>query len=74
VNLADYAASLGATWCFPNYHYVDAELVASLHARDIRVVPYTPNQTREWEALRTAGCDGVITDLAAEAVAWRANR
>jgi glycerophosphoryl diester phosphodiesterase len=74
VNFADYAASLGATWCFPNYHYVDAEMVASLHGRDIRVVPYTPNQTREWEALRAAGCDGVITDLAAEAVAWRANR
>lgn len=74
VNVAVYAASLDATWCFPNYHYVDAEMVASLHARDIRVVPYTPNQTREWEALRAAGCDGVITDLAAEAVAWRANR
>ena len=74
VNLADYAASLGATWCFPNYHYVDAEMVASLHAHNVRVVPYTPNQTREWEALRAAGCDGMITDLAAEAVAWRANR
>jgi glycerophosphoryl diester phosphodiesterase len=71
LNIADYAASLGATWCFPNYHYVDAEMVTSLHARDIRVVPYTPNQTRDWEALRAVGCDGVITDLAAEAVVWR---
>lgn len=74
VNVADYASSLGATWCFPNYHYVDVEMVDSLHERDILVVPYTPNQTREWEALRAAGCDGLITDLAGEAVAWRANR
>ena len=74
LNLAGYAASLGATWCFPNYHYVDAEMVASLHAHNVRVVPYTPNQTREWETLRAFGCDGVITDLADEAVAWRANR
>ncbi|PYQ31059.1 MAG: hypothetical protein DMF56_03910 [Acidobacteria bacterium] len=71
VNVGAYAASLGATWCFPNYHYVDAEMVASLHAHDVRVVPYTPNLVREWEALRAVGCDGVITDLAGEAVEWR---
>ncbi|HEX8171835.1 MAG TPA: glycerophosphodiester phosphodiesterase [Thermoanaerobaculia bacterium] len=72
VDVADYAARLGASWCFPNYHYVDEEMIASLHARGIKVVPWTANRRHEWERLREAGCDGVITDLPAEAVQWRA--
>jgi glycerophosphoryl diester phosphodiesterase len=72
VNLADYAASLGATWCFPSHHYVDPQMVSALHGRGIKVVPYTPNRPAEWQRLRDAGCDGVITDVPAEAVAWRA--
>ena len=71
VGIAAYAASLGATWCFPNYRYLDAETVASLHERGVKVVPWTPNRVREWDALRTAGCDGVITDVPHDAVAWR---
>jgi len=71
VDLPAYAERLGATWCFPGYHYVDEDLVHDLHARRIRVVPWTPNREREWQRLRAIGCDGVITDLPAEAVAWR---
>ena len=71
VDVADYAERLGVQWVFPNYHYVDAEMVASLHARGMRVIPYTPNRPHVWERLREVGCDGVITDLPAEAVAWR---
>jgi len=71
LDLPDYAQRIGASWCFPGYHYVDEELVRELHARRIRVVPWTPNREREWERLRAIGCDGVITDLPAEAVAWR---
>ena len=71
VDVAEYAERVGATWVFPNYHYVDAEMVASLHARGIKVVPWTANRRREWERLRDAGCDGVITDVPAGAVAWR---
>lgn len=71
VDLAAYAERLGASWCFPNWRYVDDDLVRSLHARGIRVVPWTPNRPREWERLRAAGCDGVITDLPDEAVRWR---
>ena len=71
VGIADYAKSVGASWVFPNYHYVDAEMVADLHANAIKVVPWTPNREREWRRLREAGCDGIITDLPAEAVAWR---
>lgn len=71
VDVADYASRVGATWCFPEFHYVDAEMVASLHERGIKVVPWTPNRKQEWERLREIGCDGVITDDPAEAVAWR---
>ena len=71
LDLATYAANLGATWCFPNYRYVDRAMVTSLHDRGIKVVPWTPNRPREWTALREVGCDGVITDLPHDAVAWR---
>jgi glycerophosphoryl diester phosphodiesterase len=71
VDLPFYAQRLGATWVFPNFRYVDADLVSALHEQGIRVVPWTPNREREWDALRAAGCDGIITDLPAEAVAWR---
>ena len=69
VDLPAYATRLGATWLFPNYRYVDAELVAA--AAGLKVVPWTPNREREWDALRAMGCHGVITDLPAEAVEWR---
>ena len=74
VGIADYAAGLGATWCFPGYHYVDAAMVESLHDRGIRVVPWTANRPREWARLREIGCDGVITDVPGAAVAWRDGR
>lgn len=72
VDTADYAARLGATWFFPNYHYVDAGLVASCHDRGIKVVPWTANRPHQWDRLRDIGCDGVITDDPEGAVAWRA--
>jgi glycerophosphoryl diester phosphodiesterase len=71
VDLADYAERLGAQWVYPQFRYVDEAMVASLHARGIRVVPWTPNREREWQRLRELGCDGVITDFPAEAAAWR---
>lgn len=71
VDVAGYAAGIGASWCFPKYRYVDAEMVASCHERGIKVMPWTANRKHEWERLREVGCDGVITDYPAEAVAWR---
>lgn len=71
VDLAAYAERLGATWVYPQYRYVDQEMVESLHAKSIRVVPWTPNRDRDWARLREVGCDGVITDFPAEAVEWR---
>jgi len=68
-DLPQYARRAGATWVFPSYRHVSAELVRSLG--DIRVVPWTPNQPRDWRRLADIGCAGVITDVPHEAVAWR---
>jgi glycerophosphoryl diester phosphodiesterase len=70
VDLAAYAERLGATWLYPQYRYVDAEMVRSAHERGMRVVPWTVNRDRDWQRLRDVGCDGVITDFPAEAVEW----
>ena len=72
VDFASYASRLRAKWVFPAYRYVDAAMVAELHDAGIKVAPWTPNRPRDWERLRDAGCDGVITDLPDEAVQWRA--
>ena len=71
VDVASYAARIGATWAFPNYRFVDEEMVRTLHAEGIRVVPWTANRKHEWQRLRELECDGVITDDPEEAVAWR---
>ena len=72
VDLPDYARRAGATWIFPDYHHVSAELVAASHRGGMTVVPWTPNRTRDWSRLAEIGCDGIITDVPDEAVAWRA--
>jgi glycerophosphoryl diester phosphodiesterase len=71
VDAGAYASRIGASWCFPNYHYVDQEMVESLHEHGVRIAPWTPNRPREWQRLREVGCDGIITDLPGEAVQWR---
>ncbi len=69
--LPGYARRLGATWIFPQYHWIDEDEVRALHDAGLVVVPWTPNRERDWRRLRDIGCDGIITDLPAEAVAWR---
>lgn len=71
VHLPRYAKRLGVQWVYPNFRYVDAAMVEALHENGVRVVPWTPDRPRDWERLRAAGCDGVITDVPDAAVAWR---
>ena len=71
VDVAAYAARLGATWVFPNFQFVGAEMVRELHDQGIKVMPWTANRKQDWEQLRELGCDGMITDYPAEAVEWR---
>jgi glycerophosphoryl diester phosphodiesterase len=68
---ADYARGVGAHYVFPSYRYVDREVVDEMHAAEIKVVPWTANRPRDWQRLRDAGCDGVITDFPGDAVRWR---
>jgi glycerophosphoryl diester phosphodiesterase len=71
VDVAAYAKRLGASWLFPNFHYVERELVDAAHAEGLSVMPWTANRLSDWERLRGLGCDGVITDFPDRAVAWR---
>jgi glycerophosphoryl diester phosphodiesterase len=71
VDVAAYAESVGATWIFPSYRFIDRELVDSLHERGLKCIAWTPNRRGEWDALRDMGCDGVITDLPDDCVRWR---
>lgn len=70
VDVAPYAKRLGATWLFPNFHYVDRELVEAAHGEGLIVMPWTANRLTDWERLRQIGCDGVITDFPDRAVQW----
>ena len=71
-DLPGYARRIGAHWCFPDYHYVDAELVSAMHDTGVDVVPWSPNRPDQWQRLHEIGCDGIITNYPAEAVKWRA--
>ncbi|HEX2061434.1 MAG TPA: glycerophosphodiester phosphodiesterase [Thermoanaerobaculia bacterium] len=71
VDVGEYAERVGATWAFPNYRFVDEAMVNALHIHGIKVVPWTANRRAEWARLRELGCDGVITDVPDDAVAWR---
>jgi glycerophosphoryl diester phosphodiesterase len=72
VDVATYASRIGASWLFPNYRFVDEEMVRTAHEEGLKVMPWTANRTHEWQRLRELGCDGVITDFPGEAVQWRA--
>lgn len=71
IAFASYARTHKARWAFPNIAFVDRELVDSLRAKGIRVIPWTANRPEEWARTREIGCHGVITDTPAEAMAWR---
>jgi glycerophosphoryl diester phosphodiesterase len=72
VDVAAYAKRIGASWLFPNFHFVDRELVEAAHAEGLIVMPWTANRPSDWERLREIGCDGVITDFPDRAVEWNA--
>jgi glycerophosphoryl diester phosphodiesterase len=68
--VGDYAKRIGATWIFPQFHWLDEDEVRAAHDAGLKVVPWTVNRERDWQRMRDLGCDGVITDLPAEAVEW----
>ncbi len=46
----------------PHYNLVSAELLKQCHQKNIRVVPWTVNNKKEIEHLKSLGVDGIITD------------
>lgn len=53
----------------PHHSLVDRELTEFLHARGIRMIPWTVNDPDEMLALQQMGADGIITDYPDLAIA-----
>lgn len=46
----------------PEYHLLSKEEIRTCHDKRMRVIPWTVNETKEMEELKTWGVDGLITD------------
>lgn len=46
----------------PNFKLVNASLIEIMHARKIRVIPWTVNDVKDMLNLKSMGVDGLITD------------
>lgn len=73
-DLAHLAAGLHADVISPNVDWITAEDVRALHARGVRVVPWTANTPEQWDYLVRIGVDGIISDDPAPLLAFLAQR
>lgn len=75
-DLLDAAATLEVVTVNPAVAAVlaDPGLVTAAHAAGVRVMPWTANETSEWEGLVAAGIDAIITDRPGELRGWLAGR
>lgn len=69
-DLVAMAESAGAEVISPNVEWITAADVLALHAKGIRVIPWTANVPEEWTALVAIGVDGIISDDPAALVTW----
>ena len=46
----------------PNYRFVKEKMIADLHARDIKVIPWPVNELKDMQRMSELGVDGLITD------------
>lgn len=46
----------------PEYHLLSKEEIRTCHQKRMRVIPWTVNETKEMEELKSWGVDGLITD------------
>jgi glycerophosphoryl diester phosphodiesterase len=61
-NLAKTAKNLKANFISPQYNQITAKEVAAIHKAGARVIPWTPNDEKAWQALIDMKVDGIITD------------
>ncbi len=61
-DLAELAKDLDADIISPNLDWITEPVVKSLHARGVRVIPWTANTEEEWSRLLDLHVDGIITD------------
>lgn len=54
-----------------NYKLVDRELIAKAHQRNMKVIPWTVNDTEQMQNLLQMGVDGLITDYPNKALQFR---
>lgn len=62
VNPAAIANAAEASIYCPEYTFLDATQVRSLHAANVRVLPWTVNHPGDWTRLLEWGVDGITTD------------
>lgn len=60
--IIEKAENVKADIISPYFIYVDKEFVAKAHSKNIKVIPWTVNETKEMERLKRCGVDGMISD------------
>lgn len=64
------AREAGATIVSPEYRLVTPEMVKAAHDAHLQVVPWTANETADWDRLIAAKVDAIITDDPAGLIAY----
>ncbi|MEV6850583.1 glycerophosphodiester phosphodiesterase family protein [Actinoplanes sp. NPDC051411] len=66
------AISLGVAYCNPSIadFFRETDIISSLVAAGIEIMPWTANDPAQWPALAAAGAAGLITDRVAELTGW----
>jgi glycerophosphoryl diester phosphodiesterase len=54
----------------PDFRFVDPEIIHLAHMRNIRVIPWTVNEPKDWEKLLAWNVDGIATDYPDHLVDW----
>ncbi|SMG27275.1 glycerophosphoryl diester phosphodiesterase [Marivirga sericea] len=57
----------------PNHQLVDKNMVKRLHAKGVKIIPWTVNEEKDAERLLKIGVDGIITDYPELADVFRNN-
>ncbi len=62
VDFVAEALKVGANSIGPYFELLTKEIVDKAHQANLKVIPWTVNQPKDWERLAAMGVDGIITD------------